>query len=73
MKELGFGYRYKKKSYYVDRHEDENVIHYRQQYIKDHFNTELTEQCWVRMLQQQCENEHEKVKIKLEKRKMQML
>ena len=76
MKELGFEYRYKKKSYYVDRREDKDVVHYRKQYVKNHFETELAEACWVRMslilykkLVVHGTEKHEKVKIKVEEKK----
>ena len=49
MKEIGFEYRRYKKCYYVDRHEDPDVVEARNIYIADHFETELREKCWTVM------------------------
>ena len=47
MKEAGFKYELHKKSYYFDRHEDDDVVSYRKTYLIQQFNLEILEYCWV--------------------------
>ena len=49
MKEAGFHYAGYKKSYYVDRHEDPDVVIDREKYILRCFEDELYEACWIQM------------------------
>ena len=49
MKEAGFKYEIHKKTYYVDRHEDEDVVEYRTTYIDDFFKSEVYEHCWIQL------------------------
>ena len=47
MKEVGFKYELHKKSYYVDRHEDEDVVSDRKAYLVKNFDLEIYEHCWI--------------------------
>ena len=49
MKEAGFRYAKHKKCYYVDRHEDKDVIEDRVTYVKNFFKHEINEHCWMQM------------------------
>ena len=49
MKEAGLKYEKHTKSYYVDRHEDKDVIADRKTYLERIFQTELFEHCWIQM------------------------
>lgn len=49
MKEAGFRYEKHKKSYYVDRHEDPDVVSDRKSYLTQFFADELYEHCWVQL------------------------
>lgn len=49
MKEVGYRYEKHKKSYYVDRHEDDDVVRDRKTYIGDFFRDEIFEHCWVQI------------------------
>jgi hypothetical protein len=49
MREAGFCYCGHKKSYYVDRHEDTDVVESRNEYIVTCFEEELYEHCWVQL------------------------
>ena len=50
MREAGFKYEVHKKSYYVDRHEDENVVSNRKTYIVDFFESGKLEHCWLQLM-----------------------
>jgi hypothetical protein len=49
MLEAGFKYERHKKSYYVDRHEDTDVLADRNKYIAEFFEEELLEHCWMQL------------------------
>ena len=49
MKEAGFKYERHKKCYYVDRHEDEDVVSDRVTYLENFFRDEIYEHCWVQI------------------------
>ncbi len=50
MREAGFCYCSHKKSYYVDRHEDTDVVESRNEYVAvSCFEEELYEHCWVQL------------------------
>jgi hypothetical protein len=49
MLEAGFKYERHKKSYYVDRHEDTDVLADRNTYIAEFFEEELLEHCWMQL------------------------
>ena len=49
MKEAGFKYELHKKSYYVDRHEDDDVVSSRNTYIKRFFADEIYEHCFIQI------------------------
>ena len=49
MLEAGFKYERHKKSYYVDRHEDTNVLADWNKYIAEFFDEELFEHCWMQL------------------------
>jgi hypothetical protein len=49
MLEAGFKYERHKKSYYVDRHEDTDVLADRNKYIAEFFEEELLEHCWIQL------------------------
>ena len=49
MKEAGLKYKKHKKSYYVDRHEDEDVVSDRKTYVETSFNNEIREHCWIQI------------------------
>jgi hypothetical protein len=45
----GFHYTEHKKSYYVDRHEDPDVLKQRTAYIKSDLADEIYEHCWIQL------------------------
>jgi hypothetical protein len=45
MGEAGFKYEKYRKSYYVDRHEDPDVVEDRVRYLKRNFEDEVFEKC----------------------------
>jgi len=49
MREAGFRYAVHKKSYYVDRHEDEDVVSDRKTYLVNFFDAEKYEHCWMQL------------------------
>ena len=49
MLEAGFKYQRHKKSYYVDRHEDTDVLADRNKYIAQFFDEEVLEHCWIQL------------------------
>jgi hypothetical protein len=49
MLEAGFKYERHKKSYYVDRHEDTDVLADRNKYIAEFFEEEILEHCWMQL------------------------
>ena len=49
MREIGFKYEKHKKCYYVDRHEDEDVVDDRKTYLSKFFKNEIYEHCWVQL------------------------
>jgi hypothetical protein len=49
MLEAGFKYERHKKSYYVDRHEDTDVLADRNKYIAEFFKEEIFEHCWMQL------------------------
>jgi hypothetical protein len=49
MLEAGFKYERHKKSYYVDRHEDTDVLADRKKYIAEFFEEEIFEHCWMQL------------------------
>jgi hypothetical protein len=49
MLEAGFKYERHKKSYYVDRHEDTDVLADRKKYIAEFFDEEIFEHCWMQL------------------------
>lgn len=49
MHEAGFKYERHKKSYYVDRHEDKDVVQSRIEYIETFFKEEIYEACWLQL------------------------
>ena len=49
MKEAGFKYEKHKKSYYVDRHEDDDVVSDRKTYLQHFFENEIYEHCWIQI------------------------
>jgi hypothetical protein len=49
MREAGFRYAGHKKSYYVDRHEDDDVVEDRNRYVVVFQDEELYEHCWVQL------------------------
>ena len=49
MREIGFKYEKHKKCYYVDRHEDEDVVDDRKTYLSKFFENEIYEYCWVQL------------------------
>jgi hypothetical protein len=49
MLEAGFKYERHKKSYYVDRHEDTDVLADRNKYMAEFFDEELLEHCWMQL------------------------
>ena len=49
MRESGFSYMAHKKTYYVDMHEDEDVITDRNAYLKKSFELEIFEECWIQL------------------------
>ena len=72
MKATGFKYKTHKKSYYVDRHEDEDVVEYRTTYIDDFFKSEVYEHCWIQLSKKQylslkVRNELRTIEVKKEK------
>lgn len=52
MREAGFRYELHKKSYYVDRHEDPDVISDRVSYLDTFFRDEIFEHCWIQITKQ---------------------
>lgn len=46
MKEAGFCYKKHQKSYYVDQHEDTDVVADQKLYIAEFFDDEIYEHCW---------------------------
>jgi hypothetical protein len=53
MREVGFSYEAHKKSYYVDRHEDDDVVADRHIYINEDLEDELYEHCWIQLPKKQ--------------------
>ena len=53
MKETGFKYEQHKKSYYVDRHEDPDVIQDHKTYLSTFFAEEIYEYCWMQVTRRQ--------------------
>ena len=53
MKETGFKYEKYKKCYYVDRHEDDDVVSDRKTYCDHFFSNEIYEHCWVQISKEQ--------------------
>ena len=53
MREAGFSYEAHKKSYYVDRHEDDDVVADRHIYINEDLEEELYEHCWIQLTKKQ--------------------
>jgi hypothetical protein len=49
MRDAGFKYAAHKKCYYVDRHEDSDVVDDRNQYIPACFKSEMHQQVWVQL------------------------
>ena len=49
MREAGFRYERYKKTYYVDKHEDPDVIKYCNTYLEESFSDELYEHCWIQL------------------------
>lgn len=49
MEEAGFKYERHQKCYYVDKHEDPDVIQSRIEYIQRFFDEEVYEACWVQL------------------------
>ena len=49
IKEAGFKYEQHTKSYYVDRHEDEDVVSDRNTYVTMFLKDEKYEECWVQI------------------------
>ena len=49
MREYGFRYAGYKKSYYVDRHEDPDVVLSCEVYVKQNFQDEVDEKCWIQL------------------------
>ena len=49
MKKVGFKYELHKKRYYVDRHEDEDVVSDRKTYLVNYFDAEKYEHCWMQL------------------------
>ena len=49
MREAGFKYEVHKKSYYIDRHEDEDAVSNRKTYIDDFFESKKLEHCWLQL------------------------
>ena len=47
--EAGFKYTIHKKCYYVDRHEDEDVVADRNTYLLEFFKNEIMEHCWIQI------------------------
>ena len=72
MKEAGFSYETHKKSYYVDRHEDLDVVRDRRTYLDIFFKYEINEHCWVQLTKRKYltlkhTNAFQTLKIKQEK------
>jgi hypothetical protein len=53
MREAGFSYEAHKKSYYVDRHEDDDVVGDRHEYIDEDLEEEIYEHCWIQLPKRQ--------------------
>ena len=49
MKEAGFKYEKHTKSYYVDQHEDEDVVADRKNYLQVFFENEIYEYYWIQI------------------------
>jgi hypothetical protein len=49
MLEAGFKYERHKKLYYIDRHEDTDVLADRKKYIAEFFDEEILEHCWMQL------------------------
>jgi hypothetical protein len=49
MLEAGFKYQRHKKTYYIDCHEDTDVLAHRNKYIAEFFDEELLEHCWMQL------------------------
>ena len=49
IREIGFKYEKHKKCYYVDRHEDEDVVEDRKTYLSKFFANEIFEHCWIQL------------------------
>ena len=49
LNEAGFKYTIHKKCYYVDIHEDDDVVADRNTYLKELFTNEILEHCWIQM------------------------
>ena len=72
MRQAGFRYEKHKKSYYVDRHEDPDVICDRKTYLQRFFESEIFEHCWVQITRRKydtlkCQDGLTKVEVKREK------
>ena len=53
MKKAGFRYQRHTKSYYVDRHEDPDVVADRNQYVTTSLPLEVYEHCWIQRMRWQ--------------------
>ena len=53
MKEAGFRYQRYKKTYYVDRHEDPDVVADRNSYVNTTLPLEVYEHCWIQQPKQE--------------------